>query len=120
VVDSRFHHISSDHVTHHLFSRIPHYHSSDASKVIVPLMGNHYHGRGTFCYDDLKLAFGTCQWVEEDHDKDIDFGLRREGQRSDEDRKSEALCYRSGRSPAPEYKMREDDDIRRKPPVVVI
>lgn len=99
-----FHHISTDHVTHHLFSRIPHYYSPAASKAIIPLLGKHYHGRGEFGYDALAVAFGQCQWVEEDEDKDVNFGLRREKERMP--RKNEALWYRSGRSPAPEFKMR--------------
>jgi len=100
-----FHHISSDHVTHHLFSRIPHYYSHVASKAIVPLLGKHYHGGGGFQYGDLKTAFGKCQWVEPDHEKDVNFGLKGENDKGDE--KNEALWYRSGISPAPEFKMRE-------------
>ncbi len=99
-----FHHISSDHVTHHLFSRIPHYYTRVASETIVPLLGQHYHGRGTFKYDDLKLAFGQCQWVEGDEEKDVQFGLRIENE--ERNGKNEALWYRGGKSPAPEYKMR--------------
>lgn len=100
-----FHHISSDHVTHHLFSRIPHYYSPVASKAIIPLLGKHYHGRGEFNYDALATAFGKCQWVEEDSEKDASFGLTRE--KSDKNGKTnEALWYRPGPSPSPEFKMR--------------
>lgn len=101
-----FHHISSDHVTHHLFSKIPHYYSPVASKVIVPLLGRHYHGRGTFKYDDLKVAFGKCQWVEQDAQGDVSFGLKSEDVTED-GKKNAALWYRAGVSPAPEYKQRE-------------
>lgn len=97
-----FHHISSDHVTHHLFSSIPHYYCRTASNAIIPLLGPHYHGRGTFTYKDLKDAFRDCQWVEEDASKDKNFGI---GDGSD--RGKQALWYRKGISPAPEYHQRK-------------
>ncbi|KAK4502725.1 hypothetical protein PRZ48_006151 [Zasmidium cellare] len=94
-----FHHISSNHVTHHLFSSIPHYYSPIASKAIIPLLGKHYHGRGTFTYSDLQVSFSDCQFVEEDRDKDNAFGLKGE-------KDSQALWYRKGASPQPEYHQR--------------
>ena len=106
------HHISSDHVTHHLFSRIPHYYSPIASKAIIPLLGKHYHGRGKFRYEDLQIAFRDCQWVEEDASKDADFGLRSEGDNTSS--RDEALWYRGGVSPAPEYKMRGSAVLSKK------
>ena len=99
-----FHNISSDHVAHHLFSRIPHYYSSIATRAIAPLLGKHYHQRGRFLYNDLKLAFASCQWVEEDTSKDEDFGLVKGGKHNAKD---QALWYRHGISPPPEFKMRE-------------
>lgn len=99
------HHISSDHVTHHLFSRIPHYYTPIASRAIIPLLGKHYHGRGQFRYEDLQIAFRDCQWVEGSLEKDIKFGLRK-GDSTKANTRDEALWYRSGVSPAPEYKMR--------------
>ncbi|KAF5025511.1 hypothetical protein F66182_2416 [Fusarium sp. NRRL 66182] len=99
------HHISSDHVTHHIFSRIPHYYTPIASKAIIPLLGKHYHGRGQFRYEDLQIAFRDCQWVEGNAKKDIQFGLRTQDETKASPR-DEALWYRSGVSPAPEYKMR--------------
>lgn len=97
-----FHHISSDHVTHHLFSSIPHYYSRTASEAIVPLLGSHYHGRGTFTYNDLKTSFRDCQWVEEDAERDSRFGID-----GGSERKQQALWYRKGISPAPEYHQRK-------------
>ncbi|KAK2595804.1 hypothetical protein QQS21_006567 [Conoideocrella luteorostrata] len=98
------HHISSDHVTHHLFSRIPHYYTRTASEAIIPLLGSHYHGRGQFRYKDLQIAFNDCQWVEGDTEKDKKFGLYREARMGNSN--DEALWYRGGVSPSPEYKMR--------------
>ncbi|PYH88937.1 hypothetical protein BO71DRAFT_453765 [Aspergillus ellipticus CBS 707.79] len=109
-----FHHIASDHVTHHLVSRIPHYYSPVASRAIVPLLGRHYHGRGEFNYAALQTAFTECQWVEADGRKDAALGLRAAKEPpSGSSKGSEGskgprgtLWYRSGRIPSPEYKMR--------------
>ncbi|QUC22022.1 uncharacterized protein UV8b_06263 [Ustilaginoidea virens] len=98
------HHISSDHVTHHLFSSIPHYYTRQASQAIIPMLGNHYHGRGRFRYEDLQIAFRQCQWVEGDAEKDRKLGLYQDEQKADACRR--ALWYRGGVSPSPEYKMR--------------
>jgi len=89
-------------VCSHLFSSIPHYHSRTASEAIVPLLGQHYHGRGGFGYDDLKTAFRDCQWVEQDAKKDREFGLP-----DGSEREKRALWYRKGISPAPEYHQRK-------------
>ena len=86
-------------MTHHLFSSIPHYYSPIASKAIIPLLGKHYHGRGTFTYGDLQVSFSDCQFVEEDKNKDSAFGLKGE-------KDSQALWYRKGASPQPEYHQR--------------
>ncbi|KAJ5717967.1 hypothetical protein N7488_003613 [Penicillium malachiteum] len=99
-----FHHISTDHVTHHIFSRMPHYYIPTASKAIIPLLGNHYHDRQKFRYEDLKTSFKECQWVEESPSQDKQFGLRGEGDVTDHS--NEALWYRGGKSPAVEFKMR--------------
>lgn len=97
-----FHHISSDHFTHHLFSSIPHYYCREVSEAIVPLLGPHYHGRGTFTHGDMKMAFRDCRWVEEDAAKDQQFGIGDGSERS-----KRALWYRKGFGPAPEYRQRK-------------
>jgi fatty acid desaturase len=65
-----FHNISSDHVAHHLFSKIPHYYCREVTNVIKPLLGNQDHGDGVFSWSELKLAFTRCQNVEEDAERD--------------------------------------------------
>jgi len=37
-----FHHITDNHVTHHLFSIIPHYRAGEATRAIKPILGNYY------------------------------------------------------------------------------
>ena len=109
-----FHRISSDHVTHHLFSKIPHYYARDATNALAPLLGEHYK-RGTFGWSDLRLAFSNCQWVQEDELQDEgyfytegrpEFGLN--GQTSQQKKVKKALWYKAGPSPAPEYRQRVD------------
>lgn len=97
------HNISSDHVTHHLFSRIPHYYTRIASDAIIPLLGNHYQTPGRFRYEDLRMAFRECQWVKFDSEKDRALGLHRGDGGHPRD---QALWYQGGVSPTPEYKMR--------------
>jgi bifunctional Delta-12/omega-3 fatty acid desaturase len=105
-----FHNISSDHVTHHLFSKIPHYYAPIATAAIVPLLGQQYHERGGFGYGDLKEAFSKCQWVEEDEAKDKKFGLDTYGEGKVEEA-NRALWYRAGVSPTPEFRMRQEPSI---------
>jgi bifunctional Delta-12/omega-3 fatty acid desaturase len=105
-----FHNISTDHVTHHLFSKIPHYYAPTATAAIAPLLGKQYHGRSTFTYNDLMVSFSKCQWVEEDTNKDRKFGLN--NGHLQELGSNSALWYRGGPSPVPEYKMREAEAIK--------
>jgi bifunctional Delta-12/omega-3 fatty acid desaturase len=81
-------------VTHHLFSKIPHYYAPIATKAIVPLLGKQYHDRGGFGYGDLKEAFAKCQWVEKDESKDQELGLDVYGNGKGGD-KNRALWYRA-------------------------
>lgn len=76
---------------HHLFSSIPHYYCREASEAIVPFLGSHYHGRGTFSYENLKMVSRDCQCVEEDAAKDEEFGIGDGSERS-----KRALLYRKG------------------------
>ena len=42
LTDIIFHHIADTHVTHHLFSYLPHYHAQEATEAIKPLLGDYY------------------------------------------------------------------------------
>jgi omega-6 fatty acid desaturase (delta-12 desaturase) len=42
VLNKVFHHITDTHVAHHLFSNIPHYHAMEATKALIPALGEFY------------------------------------------------------------------------------
>ncbi|KAL9097630.1 MAG: hypothetical protein Q9165_000527 [Trypethelium subeluteriae] len=88
-----FHGIIEFHVIHHLFSRIPFYYGEEATKAIIPLLGDEYHAdKGRAFIPGLWEAFTKCQWVEPDASR----SQSGEG----------ALWYKGGPSPPPEYSMR--------------
>jgi len=37
-----FHHIGDTHVVHHLFSTMPHYHTEEATKAVIPILQEYY------------------------------------------------------------------------------
>lgn len=61
------HNIADWHVIHHLFSRIPQYHAEEATKAIIPLLGDAYHTdkKRSFWYG-LWESFTRCQWIAPD------------------------------------------------------
>lgn len=42
VMNVLHHHIADTHVTHHLFSHMPHYHAEEATAAVRPLLGDYY------------------------------------------------------------------------------
>ncbi|KAK4692523.1 hypothetical protein P7C71_g4701, partial [Lecanoromycetidae sp. Uapishka_2] len=49
------HNIADYHVIHHIFSRIPQYYAEEATKAIMPLLGDSYH-------EDKERSFWYCMW----------------------------------------------------------
>jgi omega-6 fatty acid desaturase (delta-12 desaturase) len=66
ILDYFFHHIADTHVTHHLFSQLPHYHAQEATEAIKPILGEYYayDGRNIMraAWQDLR----QCHYVSEE------------------------------------------------------
>lgn len=72
ILNKVFHHITDTHVTHHLFSTMPHYHAMEATKAVKPLLGEYYQFDGTPFYKALWREAGECIYVEPDeHQKGV-------------------------------------------------
>lgn len=55
------HHITDTHVVHHLFSTMPHYHAQEATKAVIPLLGDYYRFDDTPIATALWNSFRDCQ-----------------------------------------------------------
>ncbi|KAF2762577.1 delta-12 fatty acid desaturas-like protein [Pseudovirgaria hyperparasitica] len=88
-----FHNIIDYHVVHHLFPRIPFYHTATATSAIKPLLGSTYREdrQGVFL-KQLYVSFTQCQYVEPVDPYDE---LHRQ-----------VLVYRAGPAPGPVFGMR--------------
>lgn len=87
-----FHNIVEFHVIHHLFSRIPFYYGEEATKAIIPLLGDAYHeDKDRVFVFGLWESFVNCQWVEPD--------------KPDAKPKDRAMWYKGGPSPPVETGM---------------
>ncbi|EKG16606.1 Fatty acid desaturase type 1 [Macrophomina phaseolina MS6] len=85
------HNVIEYHVVHHLFSRIPQYHAEEATKAIMPLLGEAYHqDKQRYFIPALWESFTNCQWIEADDTADP---------------KERAYWYKGGPSPPPESSM---------------
>ena len=65
-LDVVFHHITDTHVAHHLFSQMPHYHASEATKAIKPILGPYYKYDGRNVFKALWSDWNTCSYVAPD------------------------------------------------------
>jgi omega-6 fatty acid desaturase (delta-12 desaturase) len=66
-----FHHITDTHVTHHLLSKIPHYHAVEATKAIKQILGGYYCYDNTPVYKALWQEFRECMYIEANSRKNI-------------------------------------------------
>ncbi|GME33059.1 Fatty acid desaturase type 1 [Neofusicoccum parvum] len=64
--DFFFHRAINDHVVHHLFPKIPHYHASEATAGIRPLLGEFYNSSRESFLISLWKTFRACRWVKEE------------------------------------------------------
>nr|AFN53648.1 omega-6 desaturase [Linum usitatissimum] len=63
------HHITDTHVVHHLFSMIPHYHATEATNAIRPILGEYYQVDPTPFVKALWREMTHCVYVEADEKK---------------------------------------------------
>lgn len=65
-LDVIFHHISDTHVSHHLFSTIPHYHAQEATEAIKPILGKYYQHDQRWVGRALWEDWRDCRYVAPD------------------------------------------------------
>jgi omega-6 fatty acid desaturase (delta-12 desaturase) len=68
ILNHVFHHIADTHVTHHMFSTMPHYHAQEATKAIKPILGSYYQYDSTPVPLALYRDYKQCVYVEADSD----------------------------------------------------
>lgn len=66
ILNKVFHNITDTHVTHHLFSTMPHYHAMEATKAVKPILGDYYQFDGTPVYKAMYREVKECIYVEPD------------------------------------------------------
>lgn len=66
ILNHVFHRITDTHVTHHIFSTMPHYHAEEATKAIKPILGDYYQCDRTPVVTALWREFKECVFVEAD------------------------------------------------------
>lgn len=66
LLNTLHHHIADTHVTHHLFSQMPHYHAQEATEAIKPILGKYYQKDGRFIFKALWEDYSSCRYVAPD------------------------------------------------------
>lgn len=64
IFDWMHHHIGSTHVTHHLFSYLPHYHAVEATEHIKAKLGDNYNYRGDHWVTSMMRVAKNCHFVD--------------------------------------------------------
>ncbi|CAG8525082.1 10316_t:CDS:2 [Gigaspora margarita] len=67
-LDSIFHRISSTHVAHHYFSKMPHYHAEEATIHIKKVLGTYYMFDDTPIIKALWRSHVQCRFIEDEGD----------------------------------------------------
>ncbi|KVI12046.1 delta(12)-fatty-acid desaturase FAD2-like [Cynara cardunculus var. scolymus] len=70
-----FHNVTDTHVVHHLFSYLPHYHAMEATKAMVPILGEYYQFDKTPFMLALWRESKKCVYVEPDEDGEKNKGI---------------------------------------------
>ncbi|KAJ2766853.1 hypothetical protein IWQ57_004195 [Coemansia nantahalensis] len=65
VLDVLLHHIADTHVSHHLFSQMPHYHAEEATRHIKKKLGDYYKYDDTNVFVALYRTMRHCRFVED-------------------------------------------------------
>lgn len=65
-LDVLFHHIADTHVTHHLFSAMPHYYAEEASAAIKPILGKFYKEDKRNVFVAMWKDWNVCRFVAPD------------------------------------------------------
>ncbi|PPQ65433.1 hypothetical protein CVT26_000085 [Gymnopilus dilepis] len=63
-----FHDVAHFHVAHHLFPRMPFYHTEEATQYIKEALGEHYLSHEEYWIPNLWRSFMDCQFVEDEGD----------------------------------------------------
>lgn len=66
VLNKVFHNITDTHVTHHLFSTMPHYHAMEATNAVKPILGEYYQCDATPILKAIWREANECIYVEPD------------------------------------------------------
>lgn len=66
ILDVVLHHITDTHVCHHIFSKMPFYHCTEATEAIKPILGKYYLRDTTPIYSALWRAITHCKYVQND------------------------------------------------------
>ena len=66
LLNTLHHHIADTHVTHHLFSQLPHYHAQEATEALKPVLGKYYQRDERFIFKALWQDWNACRYVAPD------------------------------------------------------
>jgi omega-6 fatty acid desaturase (delta-12 desaturase) len=66
LLNTLHHHIADTHVTHHLFSQMPHYHAQEATEALKPILGKYYQKDDRFIFKALWQDYAACRYVAPD------------------------------------------------------
>jgi len=60
------HHIADTHITHHIFSNLPHYHAEEATEALKPILGDYYKMDRTPIAKALWKSYKECDYLKPD------------------------------------------------------